>query len=173
MVAQGFRGKTGHQVLLARGFSSSRRHERKVWHVPGGQRNHRTSHRYREQSRQNRVVQELRHSRSARSARSRRRPVPSKSCRLTAPGLGCARNGGRCSHLACLENEERFLAGPEATDAEKLRFAVWALRTSQVFSHLQRIVWISASIETCVAEKPLIENFWPLASVKRKKRLMW
>src|SRR5437667_1863878 len=79
MVAQGVRGQNGHQVFLARGFSSPRRHERKVRTVPGRQRNHRQRHCHRESNGENRLVQELRHPRSARLERSRRRPVPSKS----------------------------------------------------------------------------------------------
>src|SRR5205814_2408078 len=35
MVAQSLRGKNGHQVFAAGGFSSARRHERKVWRLPG------------------------------------------------------------------------------------------------------------------------------------------
>ncbi len=37
-----------HQVFPARGFPSARSHERKVWHLPGRQRDHRPRHRYRQ-----------------------------------------------------------------------------------------------------------------------------
>src|SRR6266566_1391270 len=110
------------------------------------------------------------HPRSARFERSRRRPVPGKSRhRLRMPFIPSATGIPSCSE----KRREIPRRSVQPTGAGRPRSAPRNHGTSQVFSHLQRIVWISASMETCVAEKPLIENFLPLPSVKRKKRLMW